>query len=97
VEDPYFHHPLYSSGERHGSDTQLRDRLEPLFLQNGVSVVFTGTITSTSGEAAKGIVYFVTDRADSFAPATSTGPRASLRRATTPSWCSSRRRFSRIR
>lgn len=37
-----FHHPLYSSGERHGSDTQLRAVLEPLFLKYNVSVVLTG-------------------------------------------------------
>jgi len=58
---PYFHHPLYSSGERHGSDTQLRDRLEPLFLQNGVSVVFTGHDHFYERvKPQKGIVYFVT-------------------------------------
>jgi len=28
----YFHHPLYSSGGRHGSDEQLRAVLEPLFV-----------------------------------------------------------------
>ena len=39
---PYFHHPLYSSGERHGSDITLRKALEPLFIKYGVSVVFTG-------------------------------------------------------
>ena len=39
---PYFHHPLYSSGERHGSDIRLRTVLEPLFVKYGVSVVFTG-------------------------------------------------------
>jgi hypothetical protein len=38
----FFHHPLYSSGERHGSDTQLRAVLEPLFVKHGVSVVLTG-------------------------------------------------------
>lgn len=38
----YFHHPLYSSGGRHGSDEQLRQTLEPLFVKYGVSVVFTG-------------------------------------------------------
>ena len=37
-----FHHPLYSSGERHGSDLRLRDVLEPLFLKYNVSVVLTG-------------------------------------------------------
>ena len=39
---PYFHHPLYSSGDRHGSDLSKRKALEPLFLKYGVSVVFAG-------------------------------------------------------
>ena len=39
---PYFHHPLYSSGKRHGSHTDLAAVLEPLFLKAGVSVVFAG-------------------------------------------------------
>jgi predicted MPP superfamily phosphohydrolase len=38
----YFHHPLYSSGGRHGSDLQLRETLEPLFIKYGVSVVLAG-------------------------------------------------------
>jgi hypothetical protein len=38
----YFHHPLYSSGGRHGSDLRLRESLEPIFLNERVSVVFTG-------------------------------------------------------
>jgi hypothetical protein len=38
----YFHHPIYSSGGRHGSDTALRDQLEPLFLKYGVDVVMAG-------------------------------------------------------
>ena len=38
----YFHHPLYSSGARHGSEVDLRELLEPLFLKYGVSVVFSG-------------------------------------------------------
>jgi 3',5'-cyclic AMP phosphodiesterase CpdA len=37
----FFHHPLYSSG-MHGSDVQLREQLEPLFLKYGVDVVFSG-------------------------------------------------------
>jgi 3',5'-cyclic AMP phosphodiesterase CpdA len=37
-----FHHPLYSSGGRHGSDLKLRETLEPLFIKYNVSVVFTG-------------------------------------------------------
>jgi hypothetical protein len=38
----FFHHPLYSSGERHGSDIRLRQVLEPLFLQHNVSLVLNG-------------------------------------------------------
>lgn len=39
---PYFHHPLYSSGEKHGSEVDLRTLIEPLFIANGVDVVFAG-------------------------------------------------------
>jgi hypothetical protein len=38
----YFHHPLYSSGDTHGSDTDLRAQVEPLFIKYGVDVVFAG-------------------------------------------------------
>jgi hypothetical protein len=38
----FMHHPIYSSGERHGSEIDLRRRLEPLLVQHGVSVVFAG-------------------------------------------------------
>jgi predicted phosphodiesterase len=38
----YFHHPLYSSGKTHGSEADLRELLEPLFIQHGVDVVFAG-------------------------------------------------------
>jgi hypothetical protein len=38
----YFHHPPYSSGAAHGSDTKLREVVEPIFLKYGVNVVFTG-------------------------------------------------------
>jgi len=38
----FFHHPLYSSGDTHGSDTKLRDLLEPIFLKQGVDLVLTG-------------------------------------------------------
>jgi predicted MPP superfamily phosphohydrolase len=56
-----FHHPLYSSGERHGSDTQLRDALEPLFVKYGVSLVFTGHDHFYERiKPQKGILYFVT-------------------------------------
>ena len=39
---PYFHHPIYSSGERHGSEEDLRVLVEPLFVEHGVDVVFAG-------------------------------------------------------
>ena len=39
---PYFHHPIYSSGERHGSELDLQVLVEPLFVQYGVDVVFSG-------------------------------------------------------
>jgi 3',5'-cyclic AMP phosphodiesterase CpdA len=38
----FFHHPLYSSGARHGSEVDLRLRLEPLFVKYGVDIVFAG-------------------------------------------------------
>lgn len=38
----YFHHPLYSSGEKHGSEVDLRTQVEPLFVKYGVDVVFAG-------------------------------------------------------
>ena len=56
----YFHHPLYSSGDRHGSDVQLRQRLEPLFLKYNVSVVFSGHDHFYERlQPQKGIAYFV--------------------------------------
>jgi len=57
---PYFHHPLYSSGERHGSELPLRSILEPMFIRHGVSVVFAGhdhIYERTLPQ--KGIVHFV--------------------------------------
>jgi predicted phosphodiesterase len=38
----YFHHPLYSSGAAHGSETDLRALLEPLFTRYRMDVVFSG-------------------------------------------------------
>ena len=57
---PYFHHPLYSSGGRHGSDLTLRRTLEPLFIKYGVSVVLTGHDHFYERiKPQNGIVYFV--------------------------------------
>jgi predicted phosphodiesterase len=38
----YAHHPLYSSGARHGSELDLRALVEPLFVKFGVDVVLAG-------------------------------------------------------
>jgi len=38
----FFHHPIYSSGRRHGSDVELRTVLEPLFVKYGVDAVLSG-------------------------------------------------------
>jgi predicted phosphodiesterase len=56
----FFHHPLYSSGDRHGSDLRLREVLEPLFLKYNVSVVLNGHDHFYERvKPQKGIVYFV--------------------------------------
>jgi hypothetical protein len=55
----FFHHPLYASG-MHGSDEILRKQLEPLFVAEGVNVVFTGHEHFYERiKPQKGIQYFV--------------------------------------
>ena len=57
---PFFHHPLYSSGERHGSDIRLRQVIEPMLLANDVTVVFTGhDHFYERTKPQNGITYFV--------------------------------------
>jgi hypothetical protein len=66
---PFFHHPPYSSGGRHGSDLRIRSALEPLFVRYGVTVVFTGH--DHFYERVKpqhGITYFVTGSGGKLAP-----------------------------
>jgi len=56
----YLHHPLYSSGQRHGSDIRLRQAIEPLLVQYNVSVVFAGHDHFYERvEPQQGIVHFV--------------------------------------
>jgi 3',5'-cyclic AMP phosphodiesterase CpdA len=56
----FFHHPIYSSGGKHGSDTALRDQLEPLFLKYGVDVVMAGHEHFYERlKPQKGIHYFI--------------------------------------
>jgi 3',5'-cyclic AMP phosphodiesterase CpdA len=56
----YFHHPLYSDGDRHGSNVELRVRLEPLLVAYGVDVVMSGHDHIYERIVPqKGITYFV--------------------------------------
>jgi hypothetical protein len=56
----FFHHPLYSSGETHGSADLQRGLLEPIFLKYGVNVVFTGHEHFYERiKPQKGVAYFI--------------------------------------
>lgn len=60
----YFHHPLYSNANRHGSDVQMRVFLEPIFIKYGVNVVFSGhDHVYERLNPQKGIYYFVSGSA----------------------------------
>src|SRR5207248_4884650 len=60
----YFHHPLYSSGGRHGSEVDLRVTLEPLFVKYGVNVVYSGHDHIYDRlKPQKGIYYFISGAA----------------------------------
>jgi hypothetical protein len=65
----FMHHPPYSSGGRHGSDVKLRERMEPLFVQHNVSVVFTGHDHFYERiKPQRGIVYFVVGSGGKLSP-----------------------------
>ena len=56
----FFHHPPYSSGGKHGSSTQLRKIVEPIFTSYGVNVVLAGHDHFYERiRPQKGIFYFV--------------------------------------
>ncbi len=56
----FFHHPIYSSADTHGSDTALRAKLEPLFVRYGVAAVFSGhDHTYERTKPMMGVQYFV--------------------------------------
>jgi 3',5'-cyclic AMP phosphodiesterase CpdA len=56
----YFHHPLYSNGSRHGSNVELRVKLEPLLVRYGVDVVLSGHDHHYERfKPQKGVTYFV--------------------------------------
>jgi hypothetical protein len=56
----YFHHPLYSHGKFHGSDVDLRTRLEPMLVKYKVDVVLNGhEHVYERVKPQQGIYYFV--------------------------------------
>ena len=56
----FMHHPPYSSGGKHGSDDQLREIIEPIFVKYGVNLVLTGHDHFYERiKPQKGIYYFV--------------------------------------
>jgi len=56
----FFHHPPYSSGGKHGSDTSLRKVVEPIFVQHNVNVVLAGHEHFYERiKPQKGIFYFI--------------------------------------
>jgi hypothetical protein len=56
----FFHHPLYSSGETHGSAELQREVLEPVFVKHGVNLVLTGHEHFYERiKPQKGIQYFI--------------------------------------
>jgi hypothetical protein len=56
----FFHHPPYSSAGKHGSDEQLREVVEPIFVRYGVNIVLCGhDHVYEKIKPQKGIYYFV--------------------------------------
>ena len=65
----FFHHPLYSSGDKHGPALEKRQALEPLFVKHGVSVVFSGHEHFYERiKPQQGIYYFTTGGAAKLRP-----------------------------
>ena len=55
-----FHHPIYSDGDRHGANVELRVVLEPMLIKYGVNVVFSGHEHIYERiRPQKGIAYFI--------------------------------------
>jgi hypothetical protein len=55
-----FHHPIYSDGDRHGPNVELRVVLEPLMIKHGVVAAFSGHEHIYERiKPQKGISYFI--------------------------------------
>ena len=60
----YGHHPFYSTGKKHGSEVDLRQLVEPLFIRYGVNAVFAGHEHFYQRIAPQhGIAYFISGAA----------------------------------
>lgn len=60
----YGHHPMYSSGARHGSEVDLRALVEPLLVRYGVDVVLAGHEHFYERiHPQKGVYYFISGAA----------------------------------
>lgn len=65
----FFHHPLYSSGGRHGPNKELRRVIEPTLINNGVDVVFAGHEHFYERfKPQSGIYHFITGAGGKIAP-----------------------------
>ena len=66
---PFFHHPLYSSSRKRDPNSALRDQLEPIFVAQGVNVVFMGHEHFYERiKPQKGIAYFIAGNAAKLRP-----------------------------
>lgn len=55
-----FHHPIYSDGDRHGPNIQMRVALEPLLTRHGVDVALSGHEHIYERiKPQKGVTYFI--------------------------------------
>ena len=65
----FFHHPLYSSADRHGSKLELRSDLEPILVRHGVDAVFSGhDHVYERVKPQQGVQYFVSGVGSRAAP-----------------------------
>jgi len=57
----YFHHPLYTPDSLHAADRSFRNLLEPIFVQGGIQIGFSGhNHFYARMKLQKGVTYFIT-------------------------------------